>query len=462
MSLRDYQHEGIAAIRAALRAGHRRVIRQLPTGGGKTVELTYICESAAARGSRVCIMAHRAELTKQISNALTIPHGFIQAGVSPRRSLPVQVASVQTLVNRVDQYDFDILIIDECHHTLATTYSKIIAAYPRAVVIGFTATPERLDGKSLGDVYDHMVLGPSVKELTRRGYLKPAEYIWTGEALDLSGIHTVAGDFNRSELAGVLDKPRITGDAIDHYRRYADGLPAILFGVNVEHIRHCAEQFNAAGYRFVALDGTMDRRIIQQALLDLAERRIHGVCSCDLISEGVDVPVVSAGIMLRPTWSLALWLQQVGRCLRPAAGYPKAIILDHAGNIRRHGIAEIDRDWTLEPRAKRKRRIAESDDDVQVSHCPECFRVHERAPVCPNCGYEYPVQRREIETVPGELAPMTDAEKAAMEAKLRARKEQGMARTLDDLVALAAARGYSKPDKWAKYVYESRQKRAVA
>lgn len=390
MPLRYYQSEGIEQLRALMAQGKRRIIRQLPTGGGKTMEIKTICESAAARGKRVCLMAHRQELLEQISRAIDVPHGWIKASKPMASSHAVQVASVQTLARRKERYGFDLLIVDECHHAKAKQYMDIIQHYENAYVLGFTATPIRLDGRGFNDVFEDIVLGPSVAQLVADGYLKPAVYYGPPEKPQLSGIKKTAGDYNNPQLASVMNQSKITGNAIEHYAKHAAGIPAILFGVNRVHIQAAAEMFNAAGFRFVAVDGTMDRKIIKRALDDLAARRIDGICSCELISEGVDIPAVSAGIMLRPTQSLSLWLQQVGRCLRPAEGFDKAIILDHAGNTLRHGFAHDERVWTLqglgEIVSEDNRDRKESDNKKRIQ-CENCLHIHERALECPNCGH---------------------------------------------------------------------------
>lgn len=388
--LRPYQEEGIANLRALMAQGKRRIIRQLPTGGGKTVEIKTITEAAAARGRRVCLMAHRQELLEQLSAAIDVPHGWIKANKPMASSHAVQVASVQTLARRKERYDFDLLIVDEAHHSKAAQYRAIIEHYSNAFVLGFTATPHRLDGRGFDDVFEDIVLGPSVSQLVAGGYLKPAIYYGPPEKVKLSGVKKTAGDYNNPQLASVMNESRITGNAIEHYAKHAAGVPAILFGVNRAHIQAAADMFNGAGFRFVAVDGTMDRKVIKRALQDLATRRIDGICSCELISEGVDIPAVSAGIMLRPTQSLSLWLQQLGRCLRPAEGFDTAIILDHAGNTLIHGFAHDEREWSLfgecdETGVKRKRKQREL--ETKFIQCDNCLLIHERAAECPACGH---------------------------------------------------------------------------
>ena len=445
MILRDYQQQGIDDIRQAFLTGYRRPLYVLPTGGGKTVMFTFMARSAAERGKRVCILVHRRELLLQTCAALQARHGRIAPGCLRTRD-DIQVATVQTLVNRLDEYDFDFVIIDEAHHAKARSWMKVIEAYPDATVLGVTATPCRLDGQGLGDVFQVLVEGPTVTELTDDGYLAPA-VVYAPSTIDTSGIHSARGDFVRKELAAAADKPTITGDAIAHYRKYADKLPAIAFCVSVEHAEHTAAQFRSEGYRSVSVDGKTKQHIRDGAIRDLAENRLDVLTSCEIISEGVDVPLVSCGIMLRPTHSMGLAMQQMGRILRPAHGKEHAIILDHAGNCLRHGLPSTPREWSLN---SKKRKSNGNGNGPPIRQCSKCYHVHAPAPNCPRCGYEYEVQSREIDHVEGELAKV-DVDPAVMAR----RKEQGRARTYEELVEYGKKQGYR--DGWARILWNIRK-----
>jgi superfamily II DNA or RNA helicase len=185
---------------------------------------------------------------------------------------------------------------------------------------------------------------------------------------------------------------------------------------------------------------------------DLGNGRLDVLTSCDIISEGVDVPVVSAAILLRPTQSLALCLQQMGRALRPYPGKTHTTILDHAGNVYRHGLPDEPREWTLEGRDKSKRK---SEDAFPVRQCSECYAVHRPAPKCPSCGFEYPVKSREIDHVSGELERVTLPVHSPTQSP-PLRREQSRARSFDDLVALGRQRGYKNPTAWASHVWRAR------
>jgi superfamily II DNA or RNA helicase len=194
-----------------------------PTGSGKTVLFSYITSQVLKRGARVVIVAHRREILDQISGTLSkvsVPHGFIQAG-KPMSKQPAMVASIQTLGRRLDQVTTpDLVIIDEAHHSVSKSYVEMFARWPEAKFIGVTATPERLDGKGLGAMFDRMVMGPSVQWLIDNGFLAKPVYYAPKHTPDLSSVSKVAGDFDRAETDEIIDTPRITGDAVTHYRKF--------------------------------------------------------------------------------------------------------------------------------------------------------------------------------------------------------------------------------------------------
>lgn len=469
--LRDYQQQAADEIRAAFARACRAPLLVSPTGSGKTVLFSYIADQAAAKGKRVLILVHRRELLRQSSRTLEsfgVKHGLISAGMSVFEGVPVQVASVQTLVRRMGRMRWspDLIIVDEAHHaTGKTTWGKVLAAYPKARILGVTATPERLDGQGLGhDVggfFDALVMGPTVADLTARGFLSPAVVYAPQNRIDLSAVHTRGGDYAQGEVAEAMDKPTITGDAVAHYRRHCHGQPGIAFCASIAHAEHVAEAFSAAGYRAASVDGGMDATSRAARIDDLGAGRLDVLTSCDIISEGTDVPVVAAAILLRPTQSLSLSLQQMGRVLRPFPGKTHATILDHVGNCFRHGLPDDDREWSLDGKAKRKKS---AQDTAHVRQCENCYSVHRPAPACPKCGFIYPVRSREIDQVAGELAEIKrdDAEREKIAVQRAAKREQTRARSLEDLVALGRARGYKNPAAWASHVWGARRQREAA
>jgi superfamily II DNA or RNA helicase len=453
--LRDYQSDCIGEIRAAYRAGRRSPLLVSPTGSGKTVMFAYISQGTSRKGNRVLILVHRQELVDQTCRTLLafgVDHGVIAAGRSPDRTHAVQVGSVQTVVRRLDYFRPDLIIIDEAHHGTAGSWRKVLDANPQARILGVTATPERLDGKGLKDVFDDLIRGPEVSWLIDNGHLSRPRYYAPPQAANLTGLHMRGGDYAKDELAKAMDDKAITGDAVEHYARICGGVPAVAFCVSVAHAQHVAEQFQAAGFRAAVLDGTLDRDSRRDRVKALGDGRLQVLTSCEIINEGFDLPIVTAAILLRPTMSLGLHLQQVGRVLRPAPGKDRAIILDHVGNLARHGFAEDVRDWSLEGRPKKKKRKADDEADVNVRQCPSCYCAHAPAASCPECGHVYQLTQREIEVRDGTLVELD------VWAVRRQRKdEQRGAQTLNDLIALGRARNYKNPAVWARHIWNARQ-----
>lgn len=457
IQLRDYQQSAIDEARTAYRAGHRAVLFQLPTGGGKTVTASTVVHGAAAKGKGTWWLTHRRELADQASqtfHGLGIPHGTVQAGYVSDRHALVQVASIQTIVRRLnDLAPPDLLVFDEAHHIGAQSWETIFDAFPKARILGLTATPWRLDGQGLGKWFSHMISGPAVAELIGNGSLSPYR-LFAPATPDLSDVQTTAGDYQRGALAKAMDKPAIVGDAIGHYRRLCPGQRAVAFAAGVENSKHIVALFLEAGIPAEHVDGSMTNAARDAAVERFRRGETLVLSNADLFGEGFDVPAIEAAILLRPTKSLSLYLQQVGRALRPSEGKREAIILDHAGNSLRHGLPDDDREWSLNDREKRARR---DPTDVPVRQCSECFFVFRPAPKCPSCGHVLPIAKRELEVVEGSLEEVTRAKEAA---KRQRWAEERACRTLDDWQALGQARGY-KPG-WAMVRYQHAAQRRVA
>lgn len=403
---------------------------------------------------------------RQTSAALSkfnVDHGLINPQFTPDIRSKVQVASVQTLVRRIDRYarvfQPDLIVIDEAHHATASTWRKILETYPNAHVLGVTATPIRGDGtglgKDVGGMFDDLIMGPQVPELIAKGFLVKPIVFAPATRLDLSGVRIVRGDYDNKELAARVDKPKITGDAVDHYRRLCPGAPAVVFCVSIAHAEHVASEFRAAGYRAYAVDGSMEDDQRKRVLAGLGNGSVQVVCSCDLISEGTDIPAITCAILLRPTQSMGLYIQQVGRALRTLDGKSSAYILDHVGNVLTHGMPDEIREWSLDGEIKRKKKKKNTEPTMRVKQCEKCFAVHAPAPKCPHCGHVYAVDGRQLDKEDGELKQITP-EQAAMIRRQKQHREVAKARTVEELEKIAAARGY-KPG-WVKHVMASREK----
>jgi len=439
MNLRPYQHQLITDIRLQYQLGKRSVLAVLPTGGGKTVCFSHIAQAAAKKGNRVCILVHRQELLDQASRSLPVPHGIIAANRSMDLSHAVQIASVQTVARRLHLLPrdfFQLLVVDEAHHTTAGTWAKVVAHFHKAHLLGVTATPIRSDGRGLGAHYQAMVQGPSAAELTDAGFLAPARVL-APPGFNATGLRKTMGDFDTKQAEQRVGT--IMGDCIGHYRKHLAGQTAIAFCCSVAHAEAVAALFMGAGIPAASIDGTMSNEQRRQLLSDLGAGKLKVLTSCALIGEGVDVPSVGGCILLRPTASVALHLQMIGRCLRPQPG-KRAVVLDHVGNTLRLGHHLEPRDWTLDGIPKRDREQAPS-----VKVCPACFATAaSAAQVCSECGHRFSPEARELKQVDGEL----------QELAVTRRREQGSAQSLDDLRQLAQQRGYKRG--WAERVYEAR------
>jgi DNA repair protein RadD len=451
---RDYQDAIIDETRVKLRTS-RRVLVQLPTGGGKTVVGGKMIESAASKGHRAFFTVHRRELIDQTVatfNDVGIPHGVVAPAFMPRPLERVQVCSIDTLKHRIQKQSGILvppkfIMVDEAHHVAAAGWRKVLEAFPDAFVVGLSATPERLDGKGLDDIFDDIVVGPSTRWLIENGFL--CDYrAFAPTTPDLSGVHTSMGDYAKGEASAAMDKPKITGDAIKHYQRLARGKSAVAFCVSVEHSQHVAASFREAGIVAWHVDGTTPAGERAEAIRAFRNGEIRVLSNVDLLGEGFDLPSLDVSILLRPTKSLALYLQQVGRALRIAPGKKRALILDHAGNIARHGLPDDEREWSLAGRDKRKKKAGAA---IDARQCPVCFALHRPAPKCPECGHEYGTAPRTIEEVEGELLEIDVAEQRRQTAR-----EQAMARTIEELVELGKRRNYKNPAAWAAHVMTAR------
>jgi len=451
-TLRPYQLEAIEGIRSGFRQGHRSVLFVLPTGGGKTVLFSHITQQAALRGSRVLILVHRVELLDQASRSLTqmgVDHGLIAAGRGMNMLEPVQVGSIQTVARRLDRLPaFDLVVVDECHHSNSRTWAETIGHFKDggAFVLGVTATPCRTDGVGLGKHFTAMVQGPTAADLTFSGYLAPARLLGPPVGFSAAEIRTKMGDYDMGQASKALEGRQIMGDAVSHFKRYLPDGTAIAFCCSVAHAEAVAAAFRGQGIAAASIDGKMDTTWRRNLLARLGSGEIRVLTSCSLIGEGIDVPSVGGCILLRPTQSLSLHLQMIGRALRPSPGKAEAVILDHVGNLERLGSHLDPQEWTLEGRMKRGKAALPS-----LKVCPKCFAcLRPAVRECSECGHEFVVEKREIAVVDGEL----------QEYKRQQRTEQAMAASVDELVRIGKARGMSNPHGWARHVWAARSIKA--
>ncbi len=452
MGLRTYQLDLIEQIRCELH-DHRRVLAVMPTGAGKTHTFCTIAQLSTFRNHNVLILVHRAELIAQTSarlQAMGVPHGII-APKHPVTHAQVQVASIHSAARRLSGFPWspNLVIVDEAHHCAARSWQQVLDGYSNAKIIGWTATPQRLDGKGLSASFDALVEGPSVARLIQAGSLSAYRLFAPPTGADLSGLAKRAGDYKAEQVEERMVQQGVLYAAVSNYQRYAEKRQAIAFCVSLKHGSEVCSAFSKAGIPAAMVEGTLTAHERADRLNRFKSGEIQVLVSVDLISEGFDVPACDCAILLRPTASLSVYLQQVGRALRPSD--QPAIILDCAGNSQQHGLPCDPRAWSLQGIAPKSRSELAA---VQVRVCTNCFGVHRPAPKCPYCGHEHQTDtRRQPIEVQAELVEV-DPKVAAAEKKQR-KSEVGRARTLEELLQIAKERGY-KPG-WAHAVMKSRK-----
>lgn len=457
-ALRDYQSDLIDRARHALRT-HRSVLIQAPTGAGKTALAAFMIGSAAERGKRAWFVCHRDFLLTQTAgafDAVGTPYGFIAAGMPANPYQPVQIASVGTLARRLDKLTPpDLIVWDEAHHVAANSWHNIYRWASGARHVGLSATPTRLDGRGLGDFFGALVRGPSVAGLIDSGYLSRYR-AFAPSTPDLGGVHSRAGDYVTSELAGVMDTSTIAGNIVGQYRARASGRRAIYYAVSIEHSRHMAAAFEASGIAARHIDGTHDADSRVDAARALASGEVSVLTNVEIFGEGFDLSALARGAtvdvvgLCRPTQSLALHLQQIGRALRPKP--EPAIILDHAGNLMRHGLPDDEREWSLNGIDRKARATAAP---APVKMCERCYGVFAAGQrQCPYCGHAAELAPREVTEVAADLA---EVDRDLIQAARH--REVQRARTLEQLIRIGQQRGYKSPSGWAMHVIKARQGR---
>ena len=448
--LRPYQTALLERTRAAMRAGSKRILIQSPTGSGKTCLVAHMLASAATRGKRAWFLVHRRELIDQsistFIESADIHTGIIASGYPSSPLAPVQVCSVPSLARRVGQLQCPNLIVwDEAHHIASKTWSTIAAQFPQATHIGLTATPQRLDGRGLGAHFNTLIQGPSTADLIRDGWLSPYTFYAPSARLDLAGVHRVAGDYNRHELAGAMEKSAVVGDAVSHYQAHCAGARALVFAWSLAASREIAAQFFAAGIPARHVDGETPRDERARSMKEFRDGTVRVLCNVELFGEGLDVPAVDAVFLLRPTQSLGLYLQQVGRGLRPSAGKSCVRIFDHSGNWERHGLPDDRREWSLDGTTRKAASTS-----LAAKRCASCFGVtRPSARVCPYCGAAFVAKSRKVERVDGALQETTADDLRALRER---RQELGRAcTTLAEWMALAKRLGYKRGWGWHQH-----------
>lgn len=440
MKLRAYQEELVDKLRQAWRDGYKAPCIVLGCGGGKSCIVAEIARRTTWNGKRVLFLVHRKELVDQIFRT------FMHWGVLMDLC---DIGMVQTYTRRLKRMRKpDLIITDENHHSLATSYKRIYDYFPDVPRVGVTATPIRLNGDGLGDVNDKLIIGVSTKWLIEHNNLAPYDY-YAPSVADLTGLHTKMGEYVTADIEKAMIKNTVFGDVIKYYKQLANGKKTICYCSSIKHSLATTQAFYDAGITAAHIDGSTAKAQREKIIADFRSGKITVLCNVDLISEGFDVPDCECAILLRPTHSLTLYIQQAMRCMRYKPG-KRAIIIDHVGNYARHGMPDDDREWSLEKKPKRSQKKIEAEQATKVKQCPECFFTFSPSisnAVCPHCGYQFPAVERKVDFD-------TSAKLIKVESFKLDFSSPNDCRDYNDLLQYAKKHGY-KPG-WAYYQAKKR------
>jgi len=397
-SLRPYQRRGYDTIRVHASRNINRVVLACPTAGGKTRLAAALIESALRHKSRVLFVVPLIVLVDQTIAELAA-FGMTNVGVlrgddtriNPHA--PIQVASIQTLARR-DKPSADVILIDEAHRASAPQYrTHLFAAYPDAIIVGLSATPV-----GLGGVFERLENAATYAELIRDGFIAEPFCVGTPRAPDLEHVRSSGGDYNLEQLETAMLAGKLVGDVVENWKTHGRGHRTVVFATGVRHSQAIVRQFNEAGIVAEHIDGETPQDVRRACLRRLEDGHTRVVSNVGVLTEGWNQPSVRCCVLARPTKSLALYKQMVGRVLRVHAdGQP--VVIDHGSCIDHHGLPHEDVQWSL-TEAPRK---------PPVTHrmCKACFAMYPIAQTkCPFCGFEVPVEKRKIApTVAAALVP---------------------------------------------------------
>lgn len=358
-------------------------------GSGKTVIFAWIAEQVQNKGKTIWFVVHRQELLKQTYDT------FKKFNI-PLDTIVIEMVSA--VANHPERYpEPDLIVFDEAHFSSAATWLKIINSHPNAYMCGLTATPCRLDGKPLGDIYNDLIVGITANELIELGYLSDYKY-YAPCVSDIGSLKIRGKDYDAQSATELLSQRAVFSNVINSYKKYADGLQTICYCSSIKHSEDMASEFNRNGISAVHFDGNAPSKIRADIIQRFRDGDIKILCNVDLISVGFDCPDCWCCILLRPTLSTALYIQQACRALRPAEN-KQAIILDCVNNYQRHGLPTDDREWSLNSDYKPPRQT-DSDGKFSVRVCEECYATFPSTDkICPVCGTEYKLARQEIKNI---------------------------------------------------------------
>lgn len=437
LTLRDYQTDIFSKASQAFIDGAKGICCVLPCRSGKSYIMARMIEGAFGN---VLVLAHRHTLISQHKELLN------SLGVLTDK---VRVESVFTEASRLGRYkptDVDLIIVDEGHLAEAKSYKKVCEYYNCRRVL-FTATPARLDGKPL-TLADTLITGITAKELIGMGAISDYDYYAPDLNIDTDKVDMVAGEYNNGQLSDLMCQSAIYGDILKYYRQLGDKRQAIAYCTSVKHSEETAKMFNDNGITAISIDSGMSVKERDKRMAMFRNGEVQILCNVGLISEGVTLPNASVALLLRPTMSLPLFIQQACRVLTPVEG-KKAVIIDYVNNVQRHGLPTDNHEWSLTETVK-KRQQHNDDGTLSIRQCENCFRCFKTAPKCPFCGYEYQIKGRELKAVKEvELKQIQAVEREEKEKqKKQARMEVGQCRTIEDLQKIARERGYKQAWVW--------------
>jgi DNA repair protein RadD len=419
-ALRDYQIDVRDRCRTAAAQCERPVIGilQAGTGTGKSICALDLLIRCYEKGKRGLFIARGRSLVDQFARHMHysgVPYGVLMAGRGWTND-PIQIASKDTLEARCLTGKFplpeaDLVIVDEGHDASSQGYRKLLSRYQDAVVILLTATPCLGNGKGLGAM-GAKFLECAVPEslLIQQGWLVPTK-VFAPYFPKLKGVSKDRdGDWQRKELAKVMDTSSITGDAVREWKLHGDGRPTVVFCATIEHSEHVRDAFIAAGVPWRHVDQSTEDDEREEIYGQVADGKIYGFSNVAVARQGIDIPPLACAIFLRPTRSFRLYKQMAGRIKRPSPGKIDCVLLDHAGAVYFHGIMpDDDVDWTLDPDAtiedaiKKKREKGEL---PQIKFCKGCHAIITGLRICPNCGEPVRNLTRDIKHKPGVLVPV--------------------------------------------------------
>lgn len=377
MQLRPYQEELVNKIKEQLKLGKKSVVAVLGCGGGKSVVQGSISKSATEKGNKVLFLVHRKELCHQIKQT------FIACGVDLKMCHIFMVQTITKRLNKISKDEYSLIITDECHHSSSKTYTDIYNYFDKAIRLGFTATPQRMKEGGLGKTYESLVEGVSTEWLIENKYLSPYKYYGV-TLIDTSNVKVVRGDYDAKQVNELAENTEVYVKSIEMWEKYAKNKKTIIYCNSIKASQDLVLKFKLQGYKAEHLDGTTPKLIREEKIQKFRDGLIDIISNVELFSEGLDVPDCECVVLLRPTKSLTLFIQQSMRSMRYKEN-KTAYILDCVNNVKEHGLPDMTREWTLEEKKKNKKNI-----ETMCKQCPECYMyIPLNVMTCPDCNYKF-------------------------------------------------------------------------